>query len=159
MRFLLLAALLLQDRFGSITSSIEQGRYREAEQGLRGILQVSPGDLRALSLLGVVLDSQGRYREAEEAYLKAIKLAPDSSALLNNLGNHYLARGDSAKARNSFEKVLAHDPAHPNANLQTAQLAADQKDFAVALRCLDRLPKSEQQGFAIRLLRLRALWG
>src|SRR6266496_3585416 len=132
MRFLLLAALLLQDHFGSITSSIEQGKYREAEQGLRGILQASPGDLRALSLLGVVLDSQGRYPEAEAAYLKAIKLAPDSSVLLNNLGN---------------------------ANLQTDQLAAGQKDFAVALRCLDRLPKSEQQGFAIRLLRLRALWG
>src|SRR5437867_5431689 len=159
MRFLLLAALLLQDRFGSITSSIEQRRYLEAEQGLRGILLVSPGDLRALSLLGVVLDSQGRYSEAEEAYLKAIKLAPDSSALLNNLGNHYLARGDSANARNSFERVLARDPAHPNANLQTAQLAVDQKDFAVALRCLARLPKSEQQEFAIRLLHLRALWG
>ncbi len=132
---------------------------RKPKRGCVRILKSHPGDLRALSLLGIVLDSQGRYQEAEDAYLKAIKLAPDSAPLLNNIGNHYLARGDAAKARNSFEKVLAREPSHPNANLQLARLAVDQKDFPVALRCLTRLPKSEQQEFPVRLLHLRALWG
>jgi tetratricopeptide (TPR) repeat protein len=147
------------DPFASVTTAIEQGRLSEAEKALRGILQSSPEDLRALSLLGVVLDSQRRYKEAEVAYLKAVKLAPDSASLMNNLGNHYLAQGDAEKAYRTFEKVLARDPVHVNANLQTAQLALDRKEYALSLRCLARLPKPEQQAFPVRLLRLRALWG
>ncbi len=148
-----------EDRYQAITSAVEQNRFAEAEKGLRDILKSSPGDLRALSLLGIVLDSEGRYQEAEDAYERAIKLAPDSAPLLNNIGNHYLARGDAKKARNSFEKVLTREPDHANANLQLARLAVDQKDFPVALRCLTRLPQPEQQEFAVRLLQLRALWG
>ena len=148
-----------RDPFASITAAIEQGRLAEAEKALRGILQSSPDDLHALSLLGVVLDSRHRYKEAEAAYLKAVKLAPTSASLLNNLGNHYLARGDAENAYKTFEKVLARDPAHANANLQTAQLALDRKEYALSLRCLARLPKPEQEAFPVRLLRLRALWG
>jgi tetratricopeptide (TPR) repeat protein len=147
------------DPFASITKEIEQGRLGEAEKALRGILQSYPDDLHALSLLGVVLDSRHQFKEAEEAYLKAVKLAPDSASLLNNLGNHYLARGDSENAFRTFEKVLVRDPAHVNANLQTAQLALDRKEYALSLRCLGRLPKAEQQAYPVRLLRLRALWG
>ncbi len=147
------------DPYASITSAIEQGRFAEAEKALRGKLQTAPSDLRALSLLGVALDSQQRYKEAEEAYLKAIGLAPDSAVLLNNLGNHYLVRGDAEKARQAFEKVLAREPAHANANLQMAQLAIDKNEYSLSLRCLERLPKADQQAFPVRLLHLRALWG
>ena len=148
-----------RDPFASITASIEQGRLAEAEGALRGILRSAPDDLHALSLLGVVLDSRRLYGEAEEAYLKAVKLAPNSASLLNNLGNHYLARGDSGNAFRAFQKVLALDPAHENANLQTAQLALDRKEYALSLRCLARLPKPQQEAFPVRLLRVRALWG
>ena len=148
-----------QDPFSPITTAIEQGRLAEAEKALREILKSSPDDLQALSLLGVVLDSRHLYREAEEAYLKAVKLAPNTPSLLNNLGNHYLARGDAESAYRTFAKVLARDPAYANANLQMAQLALDRKEYALSLRCLVRLPKPEQEEFAVRVLRLRALWG
>jgi tetratricopeptide (TPR) repeat protein len=148
-----------RDPFTSIAAAIEQGRLVEAEKALREILKSSPDDLQALSLLGVVLDSRHLYREAEGAYLKAVKLAPDSPSLLNNLGNHYLARGDAGSAYRTFQKVLALDPTHANANLQTTQLALDHKEYALSLRCLARLPKPEQEAFPVRLLRLRALWG
>jgi tetratricopeptide (TPR) repeat protein len=148
-----------RDPFTSIAAAIEQGRLAEAEKALREILKSSPDDLQALSLLGVVLDSRHLYREAEEAYLKAVKLAPNSPSLLSNLGNHYLARGDAESAYRTFAKVLARDPAYVNANLQMAQLALDRKEYALSLRCLVRLPKPEQEEFAVRVLRLRALWG
>ncbi|NWG14740.1 MAG: tetratricopeptide repeat protein [Acidobacteria bacterium] len=147
------------DPYASITSAIEQGRFAEAETALRSMLHASPDELRALSLLGVVLDSQQRYGEAEETYLRAIRLAPGSAALLNNLGNHYLVRGDPEKARQAFEKVLAREPRHANANLQMAQLALEKKGYALSLLCLDRLPETERQAFPVRLLHLRALWG
>ena len=148
-----------RDPFASITAAIEQGRLPEAEKALRGILQTSPENLHALSLLGVVLDSQQRYKEAEAAYLKAVRLAPDSASLLNNLGNHYLAMGDAESAYNTFKRVLVLDPVHVNANLQRAQLALDRKEYALSLRCLAKLPKAEQEAFPVRLLRMRALWG
>jgi len=148
-----------RDPFASITAAIEQGRLADAEKALRGILQSSPDDLHALSLLGVVLDSQQRYKEAEAAYLKAAGLAPNSASLLNNLGNHYFAEGDAENAYRTFVKVLTLAPAHVNANLQMAQLALDRTEYALSLRCIARLPKSEQEALPVRLVRLRALWG
>src|SRR4051812_46041660 len=81
--FCLLAtpALLAQDQipravYDQVTASIQQGRASEAEQALRSALQNHPRDARALSLLGVILDSQKRYEEAERCYAQALEIAP-----------------------------------------------------------------------------------
>jgi len=124
---------------------------------LRSALRQHPSEARALGLLAVVLDAQKRYAEAEGYYQRALKLVPRSASLLNNLGNHYLARGDSEKARAAYLRVVAIEPRHPNANLQLAQFSVARKEGALALKCLDRLPPEEQNATALRLLRAQAL--
>ena len=42
-------------------AAFQTGKMAEAEETLRSILRSSPGDVRALGMLGVVLDAQKRF--------------------------------------------------------------------------------------------------
>jgi len=139
-------------------AAFQTGKMAEAEETLRSILRSSPGDVRALGMLGVVLDAQKRFDEAERCYTQALRLAPGSAALHNNMGNHYLAKGLQERARASFQRVVSLDPHHPNANLHLAQMSVDAKEGQGALRFLDRLPAAEQMTPAAQLLRAQALY-
>jgi tetratricopeptide (TPR) repeat protein len=145
--------------YGRITEDYQQGRLAEAEKQLRSLLDAHPAELRALSLMAVVLDGQGRYAEAEPYYLKAIALAPDSARLQNNLGNHYLSQGALDKAQLAFQRALKVDPRHSNANLQLAQICLQKKEYAAALRHIDRLPAADRSSPELQTLLVRALYG
>jgi tetratricopeptide (TPR) repeat protein len=163
--FCLLAApaLLAQDQispalYDQVTASFQQGKLSEAEHALRSALRNHPREARALSLLGVILDSQKRYEEAERCYTQALEIAPSSAALQNNLGNHYLARGMPDRARVAFLRVVALEPRHPNANLQLAQMSVAKKKGREALLYLERLTGAERAAPAVQLLRAQALY-
>ncbi len=100
------------------------------------------------------LDAEQKCEEAERYYREAFAAAPSSPAVLNNAGNHYLVCGQPEKARASFERLLKITPAHTNANLQLARLAAEQKEGARALEYLARVKDSAP---AVSLLRAEAL--
>ena len=151
-----------QDRFPEslyqeVTALVEQGRLLEAEQALRFALKSQADDFRTLGLLATVLDAQKRYGDAEVYYRQALRLAPDSAALLNNLVNHYLAQGDSERARAAFLEVVRIEPGHPNANLQLAALSVSKRQGKAALEYLERLPVAERDAPAAQLLRAKAL--
>ncbi len=137
-------------------AAFQGGRLQQAEQMLRSALALKPGDTRALGLMGIILDAQKRYEDAEHYYRQAIRLAPRSASLLNNLGNHYLARGDSRKAREEYLKVVAIEPAHVNANLHLAQMSVEEKRGDAALEYLGRLSRDERASPAVELLSLQA---
>ncbi len=148
-----------QSGYDKIMSAYQQGRLQDAEKLLRARLRSNPDEIRALSLMGVVLDGQKRFTEAESYYLNAIALAPDSASLQNNLGNHYTAEVKLEKAEQAFLRAVSIDPHHVNANLQLAQINIRRKAYPAALRFLDRLATTEQNSPAVQLLRLRALHG
>jgi len=157
--FILLAIFAFaEDQFQAAVSNFQRGDLASAEAVLRGILQKTPNDVAALDLLGAVLDEEKKYPEAEQAYRSALKLAPNAASLLNNYGNHLVASGDTAGARRMFLEVVALRPDHPNANLQLAAIAADDKNGAEALRYLGHLPVAEQSAPRVAMLRMRALY-
>src|SRR6266536_1362561 len=100
------------------------------------------------------LDAEGKCDEAERYYLAALAQDSPSPALLNNAGNHYLVCGQTAKAQAYFEKLLRINTLHPNANLQLARIAAEQKQGKKALGYLSRVKESDP---AVLLLRAEAL--
>ena len=138
-------------------AAYEHGRTAEAGQMLDSILKDHPADLRALILKGAVLDTLQRYGEAESYYQRALKLAPGSAQVLNNVANHYLAGGNRSKARELYQKALAIDPRHENANLQLAQMSVEEKQGGQALAYLNHLGASTNADPATILLRARAL--
>ena len=145
------------DAYAEAASSFQQGKLGQAEQQLRRAIAAEPDRPDLLGLLALVLDAQKEYEPAEPFHQRALKLAPRSAGLWNNFGNHYLARGEEAQAQQAFLRVVAIDPAHANANLQLARIAVSQKHGAEALRYLDHLRSSDQEGTAVQLLRARAL--
>ena len=99
------------------------------------------------------LDRDGRCDESERLYENALEKGAASAPLLNNVGNHYLICAQPAKARIYFERLLALNPEHANANLQLARLATEQKQGKQAMQYLAHVKES---GPAIRLLRAEA---
>ncbi len=100
------------------------------------------------------LDAEGKCEEAEQYYKAALAKGSPSQALLNNAGNHYIICGQPAKAQAYFEKLLQINPLHPNANLQLARMAAEQKQGKKALEFLSRVKESDPP---VLLLRAEAL--
>src|SRR5574341_199279 len=136
------------------STDFREGRFTDAERALRLLSKQSPEDPAVLGFLGMVLDAQQKYEEAETFYQAALAKSSPSPALLNNVGNHYVALGKAEKARPYFERLLALDPMHANANLQLARIAVDQKQGGKALEYLSRVKDSDR---AISLLRAEAL--
>lgn len=135
--------------------AFENGKFAEAEEVLRRLLEQKPDDTESLEMLAAALDSQEKFDEAERCYEQGLRRAPHSVPLLNDLGNHYVRRNDPERARAAFAKVLAINPAHQNANLQLARIAAERKQGVEALA---RLKHVKQTGPAIELLRAEALY-
>ncbi len=100
------------------------------------------------------LDAEQKCPEAERYYRQALAKGSPSPALLNNLGNHYLVCGQPELARTYFERLLAIHPAHPNANLQLARIAASNRQGAKALEYLARVKEPDPN---VSLLRAEAL--
>src|SRR5215831_17087520 len=111
------------DAYSEAATAFQQGQLDEAEQTLRTAVSVQPDRPDLLGLLGIVLDAKKNYVEAEAFHARALRLAPYSVGLWNNFGNHYLALGNSAKARRAFLRVVAIEPTHANADLQLARIA------------------------------------
>ena len=129
----------------------------EAEGKLHAVLEQDASNLRALLLMGAVLDSSRRYSEAEVYYQRLLKIAPASAQVLNNVANHYLASGKSRQARELYLKVIAVDAQHPNANLQLARISVERNEGQAALGYLNRLPKADSGIPGVLELRARAL--
>ncbi len=100
------------------------------------------------------LDSEHNCAGAEQIYQQVLARGPASPAVLNNLGNHYLVCGNSERAREYFERLLQVNPAHPNANLQLARIAANRHDGARALQYLAHVKDSRP---TTRMLHAEAL--
>jgi len=75
-----------------------EGRWGEAIEAYERALEASPGDVDALTGLGMAYASTGKPEEALEAYQKASEVTPDDPVLLERVGNtlENLGRGKEA---------------------------------------------------------------
>ncbi len=62
-----------------------QGRWEEAAELNRRIIELAPEDIGAYNRLGKALTELGRYAEAREAYSKVLELDPNNSIARKNL--------------------------------------------------------------------------
>lgn len=139
-------------------AALERGDFPAAEQKLRSAIAAHPDDAWTLSLLGATLDNLKRIPEADVYHRRAIAQAPRSTEVLNNYAAHLWISGDEREAAKVYRQVVALDPAHYNANLQLARAALKERNGPEALRCLDRLPASQQGNPQVLLPRLEALF-
>jgi len=91
----------------------EMNRIEEAVEFLGQASAGLPERARAHYNYGLALQSLGRIAEAEAALLRAVDVEPSSADFLFALADHYLRRGEPARALETADRLLAASPGHP----------------------------------------------
>src|SRR5215471_10965164 len=103
-------------------------------------LQQVPGDLKALTLMGMAVSADGRLEEGNGYYRQALKVNASFAPALKNLAANELALGHAAIARGYFERLFALTPADPAARLGLAQARMESGQTSQALEALEGMP-------------------
>lgn len=111
---------------------------KEAETALREILDESPGDRKALDLLGYVLYFLGRYREAEAVCRQTLGLHPDHPYALKGLGLCVAKRGALDEAVRHLERAIELAPRYFDPYWDLAVTLVDAGRSAEALSVVQR---------------------
>jgi len=116
----------------------ELGRYKEAIEALKQVVQIRPGFAEAQYGLGFSYANMHLYREATEALLKAIQLKPDYAEAHHILGFVYLDIGERKAAIKQQEILKGLDKGLANELLAYIDIHAPADDVA---------PKEKPLGF------------
>ncbi len=112
----------------------EQGRFDEAEQIYRQILETAPNNPDVLNMLGLVAQAKGVHNQAIELFYKAIQQAPKHAPLYFNLAISLAASGHDVEALDNLQKA--------------SDLAPDEKEIynqqGLILQHLKRIPEAQQ---------------
>jgi predicted O-linked N-acetylglucosamine transferase (SPINDLY family) len=113
---------------------LQTGGWQQAEQVCQQILQVDPGQVDALHLLGLIAAQTGRYDLAADYFKATVRLKPDFAAAHNNLGNVFILRARLPEAVESFRAAArsAPDFASAHSNLGNALRELGHFEEAVA---------------------------
>jgi hypothetical protein len=130
---------------------LQGGRLAEAERALRGLLLADPGDVVALSNLGVALQGLERRAEAEEAYRAALERDPGHAEAAYNLGALLLEGGAAEAAAGPLRQAADVGGAGLRGSARVAQARA-----AAALRGAGGAPEGDRAAGLMR--RGLALW-
>jgi Flp pilus assembly protein TadD len=97
-------------------AAMDSGDLQRAEALFVEHFMRARDDAMGLAQFGIFCTLTGRHAIASYLLYKANALQPGDSDTLNRLGYAQLAQRDFNAARCSFEAVLAHEQAHPQAN-------------------------------------------
>ncbi|MDO6387396.1 tetratricopeptide repeat protein [Uliginosibacterium sp. 31-12] len=115
----------------------ESGRLAQAEQLLRRLLAVAPGNPVVFEALASVLQGLGRLSEALAMIRGALAIRPDSPSAHNTHALILLAEGERRAALAAFEQALRLAPDYFEALVNRANLLSDLHRFEEALAALD----------------------
>jgi tetratricopeptide (TPR) repeat protein len=86
------------------------GRFQDAKNRARAVLQKNPKSVPGMLLLGNSLAGLKDYENAADVGRKAIDLDPERSGTYRNLGVMELVRGNASSAEQEFKRALELDP-------------------------------------------------
>ncbi|MBI4885661.1 MAG: tetratricopeptide repeat protein [Acidobacteria bacterium] len=75
----------VRERYARATALLEAGRFAEAVEQFRAVLELAPGSVEALNNMGVALASLGRLDEAIDRFRQSLALRPDFADAQRNL--------------------------------------------------------------------------
>jgi tetratricopeptide (TPR) repeat protein len=111
---------------------VQHGQFREAIGTLTDLVHESPGDLKALNLLGIALTQTGEIERADAAFSQALKVNPHFFPALKNLAINNFTRKRYAEAAVQFREVLTAVPGDDISELYLGEINFQQKNYAAA---------------------------
>lgn len=116
----------------------QDGRFAEAEQLYRQILETAPKNPDILNLLGLVAQARGVHNEAVTLFYKAIKISPDHAPYRFNLALSLAELGKPHEAIEAYQKMLALTPDVKEAWYNLGQLHKTLGNFQTAASCFHK---------------------
>lgn len=139
----------------------ESGRFAEASDCFRRLIEIDPNWVRAQNLLGYMAMAQGDFDEAEEQFEIYRYLAPDQANPHDSLGELLLLTGRWDEARREFEQALAVKPDFCASWGNLLRLALADADYPEARRLAARAAATGECGEGMEKLIgcHAAVWG
>jgi tetratricopeptide (TPR) repeat protein len=146
----------LGDLLTSAQRSFEASDVAAARRELARAVKLYPESPVVHNFLGILDAQDGRPAAAEGRFREAVRLDPRYTDAYLNLGRLYQEdrthAGAPAKAIAAYEAVLRYEPAHAEANFQSATLLRAAGKPGPALERLQRMPPEAQGLVNARLL-------
>ncbi|MFT5335338.1 MAG: putative PEP-CTERM system TPR-repeat lipoprotein [Halioglobus sp.] len=134
---------------------IAHGKYSEAEQLVRTVLQRHPNDIAALNILASSLISQNRFDEAIEVLASVVELDPESAQAQVRLGLGYASSGKSGLALDSIQHAISLNPELEQADTLLVLTHLKNNDYDSALDAAKTYQQNESFKVAPLLLLAR----
>jgi protein O-GlcNAc transferase len=110
-----MSSVSVDQAFTAALQHHQAGRWAEAEQGYRKLLQLQPEHSDSLHLLGVIALQTGNFEPALELINQALRIRPDGAVYWSNLGQVFEKLGRIEEATQAYEAAIALDPDYPEA--------------------------------------------
>ncbi|MGA7537492.1 MAG: tetratricopeptide repeat protein [Steroidobacteraceae bacterium] len=127
----------VQSALGDAHRLHRAGRLDEARTLCLKVLQLKPGQLEALNLLGIIAAQTGDPQRAAALFGEALRLDPRSLAALINQGNALRALRQPTAALASFEQAIAIQPDHAPSHHYRGNALFELKQYAAAIASHD----------------------
>jgi arylsulfatase A-like enzyme/Flp pilus assembly protein TadD len=111
-----------------------QNRWKEAEQTIRGYLQLSRNDPEGSHIAGQIYRQLGQYDEALKWFTRAASQGYHQAEAFAGVGSIYVIKKDLAKAEEAYGKALQIDPHNTTALLGMGTVYGEQKREAEAMQ-------------------------
>jgi cellulose synthase operon protein C len=104
---------------------LQQGRYAEAEEDYRELLEAKPKLARAVVCMTRAMERQGKYDEALKAVQEFVKANPENSEALGRAAELYFVRGNLTEATKAADAAIKFDTDNAVARLVQAELLVE----------------------------------
>lgn len=128
-----------QTNLAEIVKLVNDKQFAEAETKLKQIVQKSPRDFNARTLLGIVYSETKQFDLAEKEYRAALQINPKFVTALANLGILLAQTGKVDEAVIKLEQVLKLEPDNDGAIFNLSSLYVLRGEFQKALPLLENI--------------------
>ena len=119
--------------FDEAVAHHQEGRFQQAEQLYRNLLEVDPLHAEALYLLGLLAYQRATYDQAQELLEKAIQQKYTTPLSHYTLGLVYEKTGQLDEARQAYQQALHRKPDYVEAHNNLGNVCRDQGDLDAAI--------------------------
>ena len=112
---------------------LQRGQASSAIALLEPRLKDTPGDLKALTLMGMALSVENRREQANRYFRQALDANPKFAPALKNLAINEMALGEGANAKRHFEQLLQLTPSDSIAHFTLGEIEFAAKDYGAAV--------------------------
>src|SRR6266576_1297186 len=126
----LLAADCGSSRYDCAVYYVGRHDFSAATQALNEELQVSPRNLKALNLFGIVLTESGHIEAGNSKFKEALRIDPDFYFARKNLAINEFNLHRLQDAQADLDRVLKSSPSDPIAHVYLAEISFQKRNYA-----------------------------